>query len=52
MDTLKSQDAVTVTAVVSGLIRNSLRKGRTQERIDDAIEWLYGWNVNNCLAQD
>jgi len=33
-------------------IRNSLWKGRTQERFYDAIEWLYGWNVTNCLAQD
>ncbi len=32
-------------------IRNSLWKGRTQERFYDAIEWLYGWNVNNCLQQ-
>ena len=33
-------------------IRNSLWKGRTQERFYDAIEWLYGWNVTNCLVQD
>jgi salicylate hydroxylase len=33
-------------------IRNSLWKGRTQERFYDAIEWLYGWNVTNCLTQD
>ncbi|WP_291929736.1 3-hydroxybenzoate 6-monooxygenase [Limnohabitans sp.] len=39
-------------AGVERLIRNSLWKGRTQERFYDAIEWLYGWNVNNCLAQD
>ena len=32
-------------------IRNSLWKGRTQERFYDAIEWLYGWNVTNCLQQ-
>ncbi|MDP2677285.1 MAG: 3-hydroxybenzoate 6-monooxygenase [Rhodoferax sp.] len=31
-------------------IRNSLWKGRTQERFYDAMEWLYGWNVTNCLA--
>jgi len=36
---------------VERLIRNSLWKGRTQERFYDAIEWLYGWNVNNCLQQ-
>jgi 2-polyprenyl-6-methoxyphenol hydroxylase-like FAD-dependent oxidoreductase len=33
-------------------IRNSLWKGRTPERFYDAIEWLYGWNVGNCLVQD
>jgi len=36
---------------VERLVRNSLWKGRSQERFYDAIEWLYGWNVNNCLAQ-
>ena len=39
-------------AGVERLVRNALWKGRTQERFYDAIEWLYGWNVNNCLAQD
>ena len=33
------------------LIRNSMWKGRSQERFYDAMEWLYGWNVNNCLNQ-
>jgi len=37
---------------VERLVRNSLWKGRTQARFYDAIEWLYGWNVTNCLAQD
>ncbi len=37
---------------VERLIRNSLWKGRSQERFYDAIEWLYGWNVNNCLAPE
>jgi 3-hydroxybenzoate 6-monooxygenase len=36
---------------VERLIRNSLWKGRTQERFYDAMEWLYGWNVTNCLQQ-
>jgi salicylate hydroxylase len=36
---------------VERLVRNSLWKGRSQERFYDAIEWLYGWNVNNCLQQ-
>ena len=30
-------------------IRNSLWKGRSPERFYDALEWLYGWNVANCL---
>jgi 2-polyprenyl-6-methoxyphenol hydroxylase-like FAD-dependent oxidoreductase len=34
---------------VERLVRNSLWKGRTQERFYDAMEWLYGWNVGNCL---
>jgi 2-polyprenyl-6-methoxyphenol hydroxylase-like FAD-dependent oxidoreductase len=35
---------------VERLVRNDLWKGRTPERFYDAVEWLYGWNVNNCLA--
>ena len=38
-------------AGVERLIRNSLWKGRSQERFYDAMEWLYGWNVTNCLQQ-
>jgi 3-hydroxybenzoate 6-monooxygenase len=38
-------------AGVERLIRNSLWKGRSQERFYDAMEWLYGWNVKNCLQQ-
>ena len=37
---------------VERLVRNELWKGRTQERFYDAMEWLYGWNVGHCLAQD
>jgi len=36
---------------VERLVRNELWRGRTPERFYDALEWLYGWNVNNCLAQ-
>ncbi|MCM8735827.1 3-hydroxybenzoate 6-monooxygenase [Azospirillum sp. A1-3] len=36
---------------VERLVRNSLWKGRPTERFYDAMEWLYGWNVGNCLAQ-
>ncbi|MFM2263187.1 MAG: hypothetical protein RI959_1863 [Pseudomonadota bacterium] len=38
-------------AGVERLVRNSLWKGRSQDRFYDAIEWLYSWNVNNCLQQ-
>ena len=38
-------------AGVERLVRNALWKGRSQERFYDAIEWLYGWNVGNCLQQ-
>ncbi|MFL6716434.1 MAG: 3-hydroxybenzoate 6-monooxygenase [Burkholderiaceae bacterium] len=36
---------------VERLVRNDLWKGRTPERFYDAMEWLYGWNVDNCLAE-
>lgn len=35
---------------VERLVRNDLWKGRGPERFYDALEWLYGWNVGNCLA--
>ena len=35
---------------VERLVRNDLWKGRPVERYYDALEWLYGWNVHNCLA--
>ncbi len=35
---------------VERLIRNDLWKGRSPERFYDALEWLYGWTVDNCLA--
>ena len=34
---------------VQRLVRNDLGRGRPTERFYDAMEWLYGWNVNNCL---
>ncbi|MDP3519045.1 MAG: 3-hydroxybenzoate 6-monooxygenase [Hydrogenophaga sp.] len=37
---------------VERLVRNALWKGRSQDRFYDAVEWLYGWNVGNCLASD
>lgn len=35
---------------VERLVRNELWRDRSQERFYDAVEWLYGWNVDNCLA--
>ena len=35
---------------VERLVRNDLWKGREPERYYDAMEWLYGWKVENCLA--
>ena len=35
---------------VERLVRNELWKGRSPERFYDAMDWLYGWNVENCLA--
>lgn len=34
---------------VERLVRNDLWRGRSAERFYDAVEWLYGWNVGNCL---
>jgi 3-hydroxybenzoate 6-monooxygenase len=34
---------------VERLVRNALWQGRTPERFYDAMEWLYGWRVDNCL---
>ncbi len=34
---------------VERLVRNDLWKGRSPERFYDAMEWLYGWKVENCL---
>jgi len=35
---------------VERLVRNDLWKGRAPERYYDALEWLYGWKVESCLA--
>ncbi|MBI3367786.1 MAG: 3-hydroxybenzoate 6-monooxygenase, partial [Burkholderiales bacterium] len=35
---------------VERLVRNGLWKGRAPERFYDALEWLYGWRVEHCLA--
>ncbi len=34
---------------VERLVRNALWKGRAPERFYDAMEWLYGWKVENCI---
>ncbi|MBP5076528.1 3-hydroxybenzoate 6-monooxygenase [Pseudomonas chlororaphis] len=31
-------------------VRNSLWEGRSQAQFYDAVQWLYGWNVDNCLG--
>jgi salicylate hydroxylase len=35
---------------VERLVRNDLWKGRAPERFYDAMEWLYGWTAEGCLA--
>jgi len=35
---------------VERLVRNELWKDRSPERYYDAMEWLYGWTADNCLA--
>ena len=37
---------------VERLVRNDLWRGRSPERFYDALEWLYGWTVQNCLATE
>jgi 3-hydroxybenzoate 6-monooxygenase len=34
---------------VERLVRNDLWRDRAPERFYDAMEWLYGWKVENCL---
>jgi len=34
---------------VERLVRNDLWRGRTPAHFYDSIQWLYGWNVSNCL---
>jgi 3-hydroxybenzoate 6-monooxygenase len=36
---------------IERLVRNDLWKGRTPDRYYDALEWIYAWNVHNCLAE-
>jgi 3-hydroxybenzoate 6-monooxygenase len=35
---------------VDRLVRNSLWVGRTQEQFYDALQWLHGWQAQDCLA--
>jgi len=35
---------------IERLVRNDLWRGRTPERYYDALEWLYGWTAERCLA--
>ena len=36
---------------VERLVRNGLWKDRSPERFYDAMEWLYGWTAETCLAR-
>lgn len=36
---------------VERLIRNQMWRDRPQPRFYDALEWLYGWRLDNCLQQ-
>lgn len=36
---------------VDRLVRNDLWKGRTPQRYYDAVEWLYAWRPETCLAE-
>jgi 3-hydroxybenzoate 6-monooxygenase len=35
---------------IERLVRNDLWRGRTPERTYDALDWLYGWTAERCLA--
>jgi salicylate hydroxylase len=35
---------------IERLVRNDLWRDRTPERFYDALEWLYGWTAERCLA--
>ncbi len=35
---------------VERLVRNDLWTGRSPDRFYDALEWLYGWRAERCLA--
>ena len=35
---------------IERLVRNDLWRGRSPERFYDALEWLYGWTAERCLA--
>ena len=35
---------------VERLVRNDLWKNRSPEGFYDALEWLYGWTVEDCLS--
>jgi salicylate hydroxylase len=36
---------------VERLVRNDLWRDRSPERFYDAMEWLYGWKAESCLAE-
>jgi hypothetical protein len=36
---------------VERLVRNAMWKGRPQAPFYAALEWLYGWNADDCLSR-
>ncbi|MCY1527094.1 3-hydroxybenzoate 6-hydroxylase [compost metagenome] len=36
---------------VERLVRNQLWEGRGQDQFHDAVQWLYGWNLDNCMGR-
>ncbi|MFK0310829.1 3-hydroxybenzoate 6-monooxygenase [Pseudomonas sp. NPDC090233] len=36
---------------VERLVRNQLWEGRGQAQFYDAVQWLYGWNIDSCMKR-
>jgi len=34
---------------VERTVRNQLWQGKTQQQFYEGLQWLYGWNRQNCL---
>jgi hypothetical protein len=46
----RGSSAACATKGIERIVRNDLWKGRPPERFYDALEWLYGWRADACLA--